>query len=62
MTKINVRHTIHNSTYKKMAVQCSEDSFVVNQTLDFRVNICDKNRQLLVAAKRCVRLPTTQNL
>jgi predicted glycosyltransferase len=42
----------HNSTYKKLAVQCSADSFVVNQTLVLRINICGKNRQLLVAAKR----------
>jgi len=41
-----------NSTYKKVAVQCSADTFVVNQTLVLRINICGKNRQLLVAAKR----------
>jgi hypothetical protein len=44
--------TAHNSTYKKLAVQCSADTFVVNQTLVLRINICGKNRQLLVAAKR----------
>ena len=41
-----------NSSYKKLAVQCSADTFVVNQTLVLRMNICGKNRQLLVAAKR----------
>jgi len=41
-----------NSTYKKLAVECSADTFVVNQTLVLRINICGKNRQLLVAAKR----------
>jgi len=41
-----------NSTYKKLAVQCSADSFVVNQTLVLRINICGKNRQLLIAANR----------
>jgi len=41
-----------NSTYKKVAVQCSADTFVVNQTLVLRINICGKNRQLLVAAHR----------
>jgi len=46
------RITSHNSTYKKLAVQCSADTFVVNQTLVLRMNICGKNRQLLVAAKR----------
>jgi len=43
-----------NSTYKKLAVQCSADTFVVNQTLVLCMNICGKNRQLLVAAKRQV--------
>jgi len=41
-----------NSTYKKVAVQCSADTFVVNQTLVLRINICGKNRHLLVAANR----------
>jgi hypothetical protein len=41
-----------NSTYKKLAVQCSTDTFVVNQSLVLRINICGENRQLLVAAKR----------
>ena len=48
--------TPYNSTYKKLAVQCSADRFVVNQTLALRVNICGENRQLLLAAKRY--LPT----
>jgi hypothetical protein len=33
----------------------SYDSFVVNQTFVLRMNICDKNRQLLVAANRYVQ-------
>jgi len=41
-----------NSTYKKLAVQYSADTFVVNQTLVLRINICGANRQLLVAANR----------
>jgi hypothetical protein len=40
-----------NSGLAKVAVQCSADSFVVNQTLVLRINICGENRQLLVAAK-----------
>jgi len=44
--------TAYNSTYKKLAVQCSPDTFVVNQSLVLRINICGKNRQLLVAANR----------
>jgi len=46
------RKATHNSTYKKLAVQYSANTFVVNQTLVLRINICGKNRQLLVAAKR----------
>jgi len=46
------RITGGNSTYKKLAVQCSADAFVVNQALVLRINICGENRQLLVAAKR----------
>jgi len=49
MTK---RRPTANSTYKKLAVQCSAGTFVVNQTFVLRMNICGKNRQLLVAAKR----------
>jgi hypothetical protein len=41
-----------NSTYPKGGVLCSKDSFAVNQTIVFRMNICGKNRQLLVAANR----------
>ena len=28
--------------YKKLAVQCSADTFVVNQCLVLRINICSK--------------------
>jgi len=41
-----------NSSLAKLAVQCSADTFVVNQTLVLRINICGKNRQLLESAKR----------
>ena len=41
-----------NSTYKKLADQCSADTFVDNQSLVLRINICGENRQLLVAANR----------
>jgi len=47
-----IRRPAHNSTYKKLAVQCSADTFVVNQTFVLRMNICGANRQLIVAAKR----------
>jgi len=41
-----------NSGLAKVAVQYSADTFVVNQSLVFRINICDKNRHLRQAAKR----------
>jgi len=48
--------TTANSTYKKLAVHYSADTFVVNQTLVLRINPdcyrdCE-NRQLRVAANR----------
>jgi hypothetical protein len=51
MTQLT-RSTAGNSTYKKLAVQCSADTFAINQSLVLRINICGENRQLLVAAKR----------
>jgi len=47
-----MRKTTYNSTYKKLAVRHSANSFVVNESLVLRINICGKNRQLLLAAKR----------
>jgi len=34
----------------KVAVQCSAETFMVNQTLVLRINICGKNRHLRQAA------------
>ena len=51
-TFIVKRTTAANSTYKKLAVQCSADTFVVNQTLVLRISICGKNRQLRQAQNR----------
>ena len=42
----------YNTGLAKVAVQCSAETFVVNQSLVLRINICGKNRQLLVAANR----------
>jgi len=53
--KMELNLLLLHGCYKKLAVQCSADTFVVNQTLVLRINICGKNRQLLVAAKRCAR-------
>ena len=43
----------HNRRLAKVAVQCSADSFVVNQSLVLRINICGENRHLRQAPKRC---------
>jgi hypothetical protein len=42
-----------NRRLAKVAVQCSADSFVVNQSLVLRINICSENRHLRQAPKRC---------
>jgi len=42
----------YNTGLAKMAVQCSADTFVVNQTLVLRINICGENRHLRQAQKR----------
>jgi hypothetical protein len=52
MTARNEILAAYNSGFAKVAVQCSADTFVANQSLVLRINICGKNRQLLVAAKR----------
>lgn len=45
--------TTANRRSAKVAVQRSADSFMVNQTLVLRINICGKNRHLRQAPKRC---------
>jgi len=46
------KKTPHNNTYPKGGVSCSNDSFVVNQTLVFQIKFCAKNPPLRQAAKR----------
>jgi hypothetical protein len=46
------RRAATNSGLAKVAVQCSADSFVVNQSLVLRIYICGKIRHLRQAAKR----------
>jgi len=46
------RRTAHNTGLAKVAVQCSADTFVVNQSLVLRINICGESRHLRQAAKR----------
>ena len=41
-----------NTGLAKVAVQCSADIFVVNQTLVFQIKFCDKSPALRVAANR----------
>jgi len=49
---MSTRITGANSGLAKVAVQCSADTFVVNQTLVLRINICGKIRHLRQAANR----------
>ena len=42
----------HNSGLAKVAVSFSADTFVVNQSLVLRINICGENRHLRQAANR----------
>jgi hypothetical protein len=51
-TKNSERKTTHNTGLAKVAVQCSADTFVVNQSLVLRINICGANRHLRQARKR----------
>jgi hypothetical protein len=41
-----------NTGLAKVAVQCSADTLVVNQSLVLRINICGENRHLRQARKR----------
>jgi hypothetical protein len=41
-----------NTGLAKVAVQCSADTFAVNQSLVLRINICGENRHLRQARKR----------
>jgi len=49
------RKTTDNRGLAKVAVQCSADTFVVNQSLVLRINICGENRHLRQARKRYVQ-------
>ena len=44
--------TTGNTGLAKVAVQCSVDTFVVNQSLVLRINICGEIRHLRQARKR----------
>ena len=51
--------TGHNTGLAKVAVQCYADTFVVNQSLVLRSNICGENRHLRQARKRYLQAITT---
>ena len=55
------RSTRHNSTYPKGGVLCSNESLVVNETLDFQIKFCVKSPALRVAAKRYHRVEPPTN-
>ena len=46
------RSTTGNRRLAKVAVQSSADTFVVNQNLVLRINICGENRHLRQAPNR----------
>ena len=46
------RTTGYNTGLAKVAVQCSADTFVVNQSLVLRINTCGENRHLRQARNR----------
>jgi len=48
----SVEKTAYNTGLAKVAVQCSADTFVVNQSLVLRINIYGENRHLRQAQKR----------
>ena len=51
--------TTPNTGLAKVAVQCSAATFVVNQSLVLRINICDENRHLRQARKRWQKILTS---
>jgi hypothetical protein len=50
----------HNTGLAKVAVHCSADTFVVNQSLVLRINICGENSHLRQARKRYKQLKKTK--
>jgi hypothetical protein len=50
--EVTERTTAYNTGLAKVAVQCSADTFVVNQSLVLRTNIYGENRHLRQARKR----------
>ncbi|WP_445718216.1 hypothetical protein [Flavobacterium sp.] len=53
------RRPAGNTGLAKVAVQCSADTFVVNQSLVLRINICGENRHLRQARNRWQKILTS---
>jgi hypothetical protein len=51
-TKPEKEGRTHNTGLAKVAVQCSADTFVINQSFVLRINICGENRHLRQARNR----------
>jgi hypothetical protein len=51
LRQTDVRKTGANMSLAKVAVQCFADTFVVNQSLVLRINICGESRHLRQARK-----------
>jgi len=47
-----------NTGLAKVAVQCSADTFVVNQSLVLRINICGESHRLRQARNRWLQVLT----
>ncbi len=55
------RRAACNTGLAKVAVQCSAETFAVNQSLVLRINICAENRHLRQAPNRYMRFKKTTN-
>ena len=53
-------NTAGNTGLAKVAVQYSADTFVVNQSLVLRINICGENRHLRQARNRYLQCAKTK--
>jgi len=58
MKPIN-NNSAFNTGLAKVAIQCSADTFVINQSLVLRINICGENRHLRQARKRYGQIKQT---
>ena len=55
--KANIKKRTHNSTYKKLAVQWLNEALCFASSAVLADSFRLRNRQLLVAAKRCWQFP-----